>query len=118
MTVSELAKKLNTTVHEILEHYRRILMDIPQDENYVLTAEQIKTAIPNYKAEEKLNKIKLPTELKPKFVTTRLEDLKSKLEERRTKRIEIPDNLEPYFRKGDSALLKPKLSDSIIRCGL
>lgn len=106
MTIAELAQKLNATVPEIFEHYQKISEDIPQDENYVLTTEQIKRAIPNYEAEEKTEKIKLPIELKPKLVPTRLEDLKSKLEERRTKRVEILDNLEPYFKKGDGALLK------------
>lgn len=106
MTIAELAQKLNATVPEIFEHYRKISVDIPQDENYVLTTEQIKRAIPKYEAEEKTEEIKLTTELKPKLVSTRLEDLKSKLEERRTKRVEIIDNLEPYFKKGDGALLK------------
>jgi DNA polymerase III delta prime subunit len=106
MTVAELAQKLNATVPEIFEHYKKILVGIPQDENYVLTTEQIKRAIPKYEAEEKTEEIKITTELKPKLVPTRLEDLKSKLEERRTKRVEILDNLEPYFKKGDGALLK------------
>lgn len=106
MTVAELAQKLNASVPEIFEHYKKILEDIPQDENYVLTTEQIKRAIPKYEAEEKTEEKKLTTELKPKLVQTRLEDLKSKLEERRTKRVEILDNLEPYFKKGDGALLK------------
>ncbi|MCH8490793.1 MAG: AAA family ATPase [Oceanicaulis sp.] len=106
MTVAELAQKLNATVPEIFEHYKKILEDIPQDENYVLTTEQIKRAIPKYEAEDKTEEIKLTTELKPKLVPTRLEDLKSKLEERRTKRVEILDNLEPYFNKGYGALLK------------
>lgn len=96
MTVAELAQKLNTTVSEIFEHYKRILVDIPQDENYILTTEQIKRAIPKYEAEE----------IKYKSVSTRLEDSNSKLEERRTRRIEILDNLEPYFKKGGAALLK------------
>lgn len=106
MTVGELANKLNTTVSEIFEHYKKILVDIPQDENYVLSTEQIKRAIPKYEAEEKPEQINLQTELKPKLVPTRLEFLKSQLEERRTKRVEILDNLEPYFKKGDGALLK------------
>lgn len=106
MTIAELAKKLNATVPEIFEHYKRILVDIPEDENYVLTTEQIKKAIPKYEAEEITEEIKSTTELKPKLVPTRLEDLKSRLEERRTKRVEILDNLEPYFKKGDGALLK------------
>ncbi|MBK7816432.1 MAG: hypothetical protein IPJ60_02085 [Sphingobacteriaceae bacterium] len=106
MTVAELANKLNTTVSEIFEHYKRILMDIPPDEDYVLSTEQIKGAIPKYEADEKPEKINLPSEFKPKLVPTRLQDLKSQLEERRTKRVEILDNLEPYFKKGDGELLK------------
>lgn len=103
MTVSELANKLNTTVSEIFEHYKKILVDIPQDENYVLTAEQVKRAIPNYKAAEDSENTEFQTE---KLSTTRLEDIKSRLEERRAKRVEILDNLEPFFKKGDGALLK------------
>jgi len=106
MTVAELAQKLNATVPEIFEHYKKILEDIPQDENYVLTTEQIKKAIPKYEAEEKTEEISLTTESKSRLVSSRLEDLKSKLEERRTKRVEILNNLEPYFKKGDGALLK------------
>lgn len=103
MTVSELANKLNTTVSEIFEHYKKILVDIPQDENYVLTAEQVKRVIPNYKAVEDSENTEFQTE---KLSTTRLEDIKSRLEERRAKRVEILDNLEPFFKKGDGALLK------------
>lgn len=103
MTVSELANKLNTTVSEIFEHYKKILVDIPQDENYVLTAEQVKRAIPNYKAAEDSENTEFQTE---KLSTTRLEDIKSRLEELRAKRVEILDNLEPFFKKGDGALLK------------
>ena len=99
MTVSELANKLNTTVSEIFEHYKKILVDIPQDENYVLTAEQVKRAIPNYKAAEDSENTEFQTE---KLSTTRLEDIKSRLEERRAKRVEILDNLEPFFKKGES----------------
>lgn len=106
MTVAELAQKLNATVPEIFEHYKKILEDIPQDENYVLTTEQIKKAIPKYQADEKTEELSLTTELKPKLVSSRLEDFKSKLEERRIKRVEILDNLEPFFKKGDGALLK------------
>jgi len=62
MTVAELAQKLNATVPEIFEHYKKIMEEIPQDENYVLTTEQIKRAIPKYKAEEKIEEIKLRTE--------------------------------------------------------
>jgi len=94
MTVAELAKMLNATVPEIFEHYKKIHVNIPQDENYVLSTEQIKKSIPKYQEEEKSEEISLATELNPKF------------EERKTKRIEIPDNLEPFFKKGDGALLK------------
>jgi MoxR-like ATPase/rubrerythrin len=91
MTVAELAQKLNATIPEIFEHYKKILEDIPQDENYVLTTEQIKRAIPNYEAEEKPKKIELPTALKSKLLTAQLE---------------ILDNLELYFKKGNEALLE------------
>lgn len=106
MTIAELAQKLNASVPEIFEHYKKILEDIPQDENYVLTTEQIKKAIPKYEADEKTEEISLTTELKPKIVSSRLEDFKSKLEERRIMRVEILDNLEPFFKKCDGALLK------------
>ncbi len=106
MTVAELAKKLNTTIPEIFEHYKRILVDIPQDETYVFSTDQIKRAIPKYEAEEKPEQLNQLTELKPKLVPIKFEDLKSQLEEQRTKRVEILDNLEPYFKKGDGTLLK------------
>jgi hypothetical protein len=54
------------------------------------------------------------TELKPKRILTRLEDLKSKLDELKTNKVEVLENLEPYFKKGDSALLKEiKVHNSI-----
>lgn len=106
MTITELSQELNATVPEIFEHYKRILVDIPHDENYVLTAEQIERAIPNYKAAEDSENTELQTEFKHKLVTTRLEDSKSRLEERRTKRVKILDNLELFFKKGDGALLR------------
>jgi hypothetical protein len=62
MTVAELAQKLNATVPEIFEHYKKISEDIPRDENYVLTTEQIKRAIQKYEGEEKTQEIKLTTE--------------------------------------------------------
>jgi energy-coupling factor transporter ATP-binding protein EcfA2 len=94
MTIAELAHNLNKTVPEIFEYYRKISVDIPQDENYVLTTELIKRVIQKYESEEKTELIKLTTELNPK------------LEENRTKQVEMLDNLEPYFKKGDRALLK------------
>ncbi len=103
MTVLELANKLNTTVSEVFEHYKKIMVDIPQDENYILTTEQVKRAIPNYKADEASENTESKTET---LGTTRLEDIKSRLEERRAKRVEILDNLEPFFKKGDRVLLK------------
>jgi hypothetical protein len=105
MTVAELAKRLNASVPEIFEHYKKISEHIPQDENYVLTTEQIKRAIPNYNTEESSENLELQIERKGTLVPTRVEDLKSKLEERRAKRIEILDNLEPFFKKADGALL-------------
>ena len=105
MTVAELAKRLNASVPEIFEHYKKIFEHIPEDENYVLTTEQIKRAIPNYNTEESSENLELQIERKGTLVPTRVEDLKSKLEERRAKRIEILDNLEPFFKKADGALL-------------
>lgn len=106
MTVSELANKLNATIPEIFEHYKRILIDIPQDENYVLSNEQIKRAIPKYEEEEKSEKIKPTLEIKPEIAPDQPEDIKSKLQELRTKPVDILDNLKPYFKKGESVLLK------------
>jgi len=105
MTIAELAKELNATVHEVFEHYKKISVDIPQDENFVLSTDLIKRAIPKYQGDIHQAPVS-EINAKPKLITTRLEDLKSKLEERRTKRVEILDNLEPYFKKGDGALLK------------
>ena len=106
MTVAELAQKLNTTVPEIFEHYKKIFEDIPQDETFVLSTEQIRKAIPNYLPTEQTDQISETNAGKSKLVTIRLEDLKSKLEERKTKRIEVLDTLEKYFRKNENVLLK------------
>ena len=103
MTVAELAKKLNATIPEIFDHYKKNFVDIPQDENYVLTTEQIKKAIPKYKPEEKIKE--LPTELETKLDTKKVEYLKLKTEETRDKQVEILDNLEPFFEKRDGELL-------------
>jgi MoxR-like ATPase len=115
MTVTELAQKLNTAVPQIFEHFNMILEDIPQDENYALTTEQIKKAISMFEGEEKTVEIKLKTELKSKFDQIRLEELKSKLNEPIRKRVEILGKLELYFKKRDSSLLQEfKKHNSIV----
>ncbi len=48
MTIADLANELNTTVAEVFEHYKKISVEIPPDENYVLSTDLIKSAIPNY----------------------------------------------------------------------
>lgn len=48
MTVKELAQKLNTTLHETFEYYKKINMEIPQDEDYELNDELVKRAIRHY----------------------------------------------------------------------
>jgi vacuolar-type H+-ATPase subunit F/Vma7 len=53
MTVKELAQELNATVPEIFEHYQKIMVKIPEDENYELNEDLVKRAIPNY-SEKKL----------------------------------------------------------------
>lgn len=106
MTISELAQRLNTTVSEIFEHYNRILEDIPQDENYVLSTEQIKKAIPGYILDEKTIEVIPTSELKSELVSSKLDDLKPESEEDRLRRLEILYNLEQFFKKSDGALLK------------
>lgn len=103
MTVAELAKKLNATIPEVFDHYKKIFVDIPQDENYVLTIEQIKKAIPKYKPEEKIEE--LPTELETELDTKKVEHFKLKTEKLRDKQVEILENLEPFFEKKDAELL-------------
>lgn len=100
MTIAELAQKLNITVLEFFEHYKNILVEIPQDENYVLTTEQIKRTIPKDEAEERTEEIKYESAL------TQFEDLNSKLKELKTKQIEILNKVEPYFKIKDADLLK------------
>ena len=104
MTVSELANKLNITVSQVFEFYEEIRVDIPQDENYVLTVEQIKRALSNYKTEEDLENTESQTE--PKSATTRRKDVVSPEEKLRAKRIKIFDDFEPFFNKGNKILLK------------
>lgn len=106
MTIAELAKELNATIPVVFEHYRKISADIPQDENYVLTNEQITKARLYHEFEQRVAKKNLENKLKPKPVPRQIEDIKSKLIERRTKRVEILDNLEPFFKKGERELLK------------
>lgn len=84
MTVSELAKKLNATVHEVFEHYKKITEEIPEDENYVLSIEQIKRAIPNYVPETQIA---------------------TKPEERRSKRIEVLNQYEKFFKINERTIL-------------
>lgn len=54
MTVAELAQKLDSTVPEIIEHYKKIFVDIPEDKNFILSNDLIMMARPykntdNYK---------------------------------------------------------------------
>lgn len=106
MTVAELANKLNTTVSEIYERYKKISENIPQDENFVLGTELIRKAIPNYQQSEQGDHIKA-TKIDKLLIPTLLE-------ERKTKRIEILNTLELYFNKSENALLKEfKIHNSI-----
>jgi len=95
MTVAELAKKLNAPISEVFNHYKKIMVEIPHDENYVLSTEQIKRAIPNYQNEEQGTEGDATAITKPKLRLTKLEDLISQLEERRSKRTEVLDQYEP-----------------------
>ena len=104
MTIAELAKELNATVPEVFEHYKKISVDIPQDENFVLSTDLIKRAIPKFQGDIHQTPVS-EINAKPKLITTRLDELKSKFEERKASRIEILDRLEPYFKKNDTALL-------------
>uniref|UniRef100_UPI00378432A3 DEAD/DEAH box helicase n=1 Tax=Daejeonella sp. TaxID=2805397 RepID=UPI00378432A3 len=79
MTVAELAQKLNTTVAEIFEHYKKISKDIPQDENYILSTDLIKRAIHNYEPIQPNGQLETRRRRNRKFETVRIEDLKSKL---------------------------------------
>ena len=104
MTIAELAKEINATVPEVFEHYKKISVDIPQDENFVLSTDLIKRAIPKYQGDIHQTPVS-EINAKPKLVTTRLDELKSKFEERKASRVEILDRFEPYFKKNDTALL-------------
>lgn len=48
MTVKELAKILNATVTEVFEHYKKIFIEIPENEDFVLSIDLVRKAIPNY----------------------------------------------------------------------
>ena len=48
MTVKELAQELNATVPEIFEHYQKIMVNLPEDEDYELNDDLVKRAIPHY----------------------------------------------------------------------
>lgn len=104
MTLAELAKRINATVPDILENYKRIFIEIPQDENYILTVEEIKKVIPNYNPDEK-NETAISKIDRQKLNLDRIDERKIQFEARRIKRIEILNNLELYFKKPDSALL-------------
>ncbi len=97
MTIAELANKLDSSVPEILKYYRKISVDIPSDEKFVLSDELIQKAILNY----------VPTGIKKvETEETGMKEENNGIEQRRKKRVEILDNLEPFFNKGEGALLK------------
>ncbi len=50
MQVKEVANLLNATIEEVIEHYHKIHINIPSDENFELTLEQVLKAIPKYQA--------------------------------------------------------------------
>jgi hypothetical protein len=93
MTVAELAQILNVTISDFFKKYKKILEDIPQDENYFFTTEEIKKIITFYKEED-------ITESKS------IDILNINLDEFKKKRIETPNNLETYFKKGEKDLLE------------
>jgi AAA domain (dynein-related subfamily) len=104
MTIAELAKELNASVPEVFEHYKKISVEIPEDENFVLSADLIKRAIPKYQGDIHQNHVS-EINAKPKLITIKPEELKWKFEERKAYRVEILDRLEPYFKRNDTALL-------------
>jgi len=106
MTVSELANKLNTTVPEIFEHYKKILVDIPQDENFVLSTELIRRAIPNYKAELEHSENLAETIYNNSSGSISHFNINHEIESRRTKRAAILEDLEPFYKKSEKVLLK------------
>lgn len=108
MTIAELAKKLDTTVSEIFEHYKKIFVDIPEDENFILSDELINKAIPKHTQSETEQSDKVIFHSKSK------EEIELEVEKRRTKRIEILNDLEPYFKQSKKVILeKFKLHNSI-----
>lgn len=102
MTVAELAKRLNTTVYEIFEHYKKIYVDIPQDENYILTTKQIRKAIPYYGINEKSEYLNNINEL------SHSDGLKDINEEKITNKIKTINDSKPFdsnFKKKKAILL-------------
>lgn len=105
MTVVELANKLNATVADIFEHYKKIFVEIPEDENFVLSTELIKKAIPNYIPNE-------DEEVEPEFPENFHEVIEKDYSEE--KNIGIPDKITQYFRKSNKELiLEFKIHNSI-----
>lgn len=115
MKVAELATKLNTTVEEVFRHYKKIFIEIPEDQNYILSPELIRKAIPNYRLNDNddvtINSATLPTANKlseNEPVTNSfdpVEDLvESRIEEKRKKRLEILNNLQAFFKSPEREL--------------
>ncbi|MEY4273820.1 MAG: ATP-dependent helicase, RecQ family protein [Bacteroidota bacterium] len=63
MKVKEVANLLNATIAEVIEHYHKIQINIPFDENFELTLEQVLKAIPKYEANNQLLKNSNPENL-------------------------------------------------------
>jgi len=122
MTIIELAQELKITVPKLIEHFKTLSIDIPQDENYKLSAYQIRNFIPDYNSKKQINhQIKDLFPNISKYEVTKLEDLSSKLKKSEnfnarkdfsehiiqgTKQTEVPENFEEYFRKSNKVLIQ------------
>ena len=63
MTISEIAKTLNMTVNEFVESNKEILSEIQQNEEAMLSSEQVVLFLKKYQS-DKINKNKMPKESK------------------------------------------------------
>lgn len=101
MIVAELAQKLNVPVSEIFKQYKKI-EDMPENENFILTTKQIENIIQIFTAKENPEKINL--QIESKNIPASTWDLfKINLDEIKSREL---NNLEPFFKKSDSKLIK------------
>jgi hypothetical protein len=105
MTISEIAKTLNMTVNEFVESNKEILSEIQQNEEAMLSSEQVVFFFEKYQS-DKINKYKRPKESKNESLLINVGNSNVDAENLYPKNEKSHGSSSFFFNKSDYSLLK------------